>query len=243
MSLRSLCAVLGLSLFALPAAAVVKVYDSTAPHGTVSDEILFTTTLCPPVQSTPGRIQGTYSLSDTGGGTVTLTQFDQIRVVDTNIGPAALTVVFGPGSYVFVASEGTLSPALGTSHPGSTAPSGTLDWGVLSGWQRSGQAFCISSPTTICTGGAAVPHGVTVPVPLPRSPTYDLGTWAFDAEGDFQAASAYIEQTSNGGTTNIQFLLRGAFVGGSVPALPLVGASAIALGLLVAGARSALRNR
>jgi len=231
-------------LLALPATAVVKVYDANAPNGTVGTEFLYTTTLCPPIQPTPGRLQGSYELEDAGGGTVTLQKFGLKRIVNTNLGPAALNVVFGPGSYVFVTSDSSMKPTEGTSHLGSTAPStGSIDWGVLGGWTRTGLAYCISSPLTICTGGTQVPHGVTVPAPNPDSPTYDLGTWAFDAEGDMDAATAYIISTNNGGTTNIQFLIKGAFVGGSIPALPLVGAGALALGLLVAGSRAMLRKR
>ena len=144
---------------------------------------------------------------------------------------------------MFITSDAPRSPTLGTTHPGSTAPTGTVDWGVLSGWVNSGISFCISSPQTICTGGSQIPHGVTTPSPAPNSPTYDLGTWAFDAEGDFAALAPYINQTNNGGTSNRQFLLKGAFVGGSIPALPIIGAGALTLGLLVVGARTTLRKR
>ncbi|MCA9510778.1 MAG: hypothetical protein KC560_08755 [Myxococcales bacterium] len=243
MRIRTLVSTLALVALAHPASAVVKTYDATAPHGTVGDEILFTTTLCPPVQSTPGRLQGQYRLEDAAGGTVTLTEFGMRRFVNTNIANGAIDGVFGPGSYVFVTSDSTSKPTEGTTHAGSTAPGGSIDWGVLSGWTRSGVAFCISSPLTICNVSTQVPHGITTSAPNANSPTYDLGTWAFDAEGDFAATTAYITQTANGGLTNIQFLLRGAFVGGSVPALPIVGAGALAVALLAMGARTALRKR
>ena len=243
MRMRTLAAVAALVGLALPASAVVKTYDATAPHGTVGDEILFTTTLCPPVQNTPGRLQGQYRLEDAAGGTVTLTEFGLRRLVSTDLGPDAITVVFGPGSYVFVTSDSSMRPTEGTTHAGSTAPGGSIDWGVLSGWSRTGTAFCISSPLSICTVSTQVPHGITTVAPNPDSPTYDLGTWAFDAEGDFQAASPYINQTNNGGTSNRQFLIRGTFVGGGVPALPLIGAGALAIGLLVAGSRTVLRKK
>ena len=234
---------LAAAAIAAPASAVVKTYDSTPPHGVAGDELQYSTTLCPPIQSSAGLMQGDYQLNDNGGGTVTITDFNMRRIVNTNFGPDAITVVFGPGAYVFVTSDATRRPTLGTTHPGSTAPGGSIDWGILSGWSNSGQAFCISSPLTICTAGSQVPHGMTTPSPDVNSPTYDLGTWAFDAEGDFQAASPYINQTNNGGTSNRQFLLRGAFVGGGVPALPLLGAGALAIGLLVAGSRTVLRKK
>jgi len=195
------------------------------------------------VQITPSIYRGNYTLSDTGGGTVTATQYSQQLVQSVNFGPAALTVVFGPGSYVFTTSLTTFSPTIPATAPGSTAPGGTVDWGVLSGWDRQGEAFCISSPLTICTGGTQVPHGITTPISGAPSVTYDLGTWVFDASGDFEAASNYVVGTFNGGTSNRQALLRGLYVGGSIPALPLVGIAALALGLVTAGARSVLRGK
>jgi hypothetical protein len=68
--------------------------------------------------------------------------------------------------------------------------------------------------------------------PVLPSASYDLGTWNFDAEGDYEAAQAYIFRTSNGGLANLQQLLRGAFVGASLPALPLLGFAALAAGLV-----------
>ena len=243
MNVRSWALAIAIALIALPASAVVKVYNSTAPGGQTGSEFQFSTTLCPVIQESPGLIQGSHKLDDASTGTVTLVEMNVRRIVDTNFGPDALTVVFGPGSYVFVTSDSTRGPGVGTTHPGSTAPGGTVDWGVLAGWVNSGQAFCISSPTTICSAGAQTPHGITSASPPSNSPTYDLGTWIFDAEGDFSAASPYINQTNNGGTSNRQFLLRGSFVGGSIPALPLIGAGALALGLLVMGARTTLRKK
>ena len=243
MLIRSFVAALALAAIALPASAVVKVYDATPPHGQGGERILFTTTLCPPIQPSPGQAQGTYKLDDAGTGTVTVTSIESRILSFVDLDPAALTSVFGPGSYVFTTTDWTSIPTAGTVHPGSTAPGGTVDWGVLGGWVRSGFGFCIASPTTICTGGAQLPHGVTVSVGPPNSPTYDLGTWAFDSVGDFAASAPYVFATYNGGTSNHQHLLRGTFVGGGVPALPLVGATALAFGLLVAGARSALRRR
>ncbi|MEZ4215783.1 MAG: hypothetical protein R3E88_04845 [Myxococcota bacterium] len=243
--MRSSIAVLALAIAAIaaPASAVVKTYNSTPPNGTAGDELQYSVALCPPIQSSAGLIQGDYKIDDNGGGTVTLNDFNLRRIVNTNFGPVALVPIFGPGSYVFTTSDSTRHVTLGTTHTGSTAPGGSVDWGILAGWTVSGQAFCISSPQTICTQGTQVPHGQTQPSPDVNSPTYDLGTWAFDAEGDFQAASPYINQTNNGGTSNRQFLLRGAFVGGGVPALPLLGAGALAIGLLVAGSRTVLRKK
>ncbi|MEZ4215780.1 MAG: hypothetical protein R3E88_04830 [Myxococcota bacterium] len=225
---------------ALPASAVVKVYDSTPPHGTPGDEFQFSTTLCPPISVTPGAQQGSYRLNDTGGGTVTVVEIDMQRVTRVDFDA---TATFGPGAYVFVDAVSFISASPGQTAPGSTAPTGTVDWGILGGWANTGVGFCVASPQTICTAGAQLPHGATTRLSPITSPTFDLGTWTFDAGGDFQAASNYVWGTFNGGLSNRQSLLRGAFVGGSVPALPLVGVGALALGLLAAGARAGLRKK
>ena len=64
----------------------------------------------------------------------------------------------------------------------------------------TGLAFCVSSPPGICnTNGFS--DAATSPATLP-SDTYDLGTWNFDAAGDFEQSSDDIVRTTNGGTTN-----------------------------------------
>ena len=67
-----------LALAPLPAAAVVKVYDATPPHGTPGTHFGFSTTLCPPISSSPGQVQGQHVVSDTGSGTVTATTMDVV---------------------------------------------------------------------------------------------------------------------------------------------------------------------
>jgi len=172
---------------------------------------------------------------------VTIAELDMRRVTFVDFDA---TATFGPGAFVFVDAVSLIStPPGGHTAPGSTAPGGTVDWGVIGGWNSTGVGFCVASPQTICTAGAQLPHGITSPLSPITSPTFDLGTWTFDARGDFQAASSYVWGTFNGGLSNRQSLLRGLFVGGSVPALPLVGVGALALGLVVAGGRSALRRK
>ncbi|MEE3332361.1 MAG: hypothetical protein VX246_15950 [Myxococcota bacterium] len=243
MRISTLAAIGLMVAFATPSLATVKVYSAHGDSGTPGDGIGYTTTLCPAIKVTAGVIQGSHELTDGGGGTVSMTGFNLTDVVYTNIQPPDLNAVFGPGSFVFVtasASNGNKSlPAAGS---GSTAPGGSIAWGVISGFTNTGLSFCISSPQTICTGGAMIPHGITGPLGPINSPTYDLGTWSFDAEGDL-TASQYINRTNNGGTSNGQRLIRGAYVGAAVPALPLVGMGALALGFLVAGTRSVMRKK
>lgn len=243
MKMRILILSILLTTLALPAAAVIKVYNSTPPNGTPGDVSQFTTTLCPPIDASPGTSFGNQTLDDSGGGSVTMVDYLTNALTIANLGPAALDSVFGPGSFVFVNGDtSSLNqdvPHVGT---GSTAPSGSVTWGVLTGWVNTGTVFCVASPQTICTASTMVPHGITVPVAAPDSPTYDLGTWSFDAAGDLQA-TGYITGTSMGGTSNRQTLIRGAFVGSAIPALPLIGAGALAIGLAVAGTRSLLRKK
>jgi hypothetical protein len=229
--------------FALPASATVKIYDSSIPNGIPGDVFQYTTTQCPPIQPSLGTLAGNHTLNDTGGGTVTIDTYLTTGLTKADYGPDVLTSVFGPGSFVFVDAEtsNTFSP-LGHTGTGSTAPSGSVAWGVISGWKNTGYVYCASSPQTICTLSTMVPHGVTSAQGPVDSPTYDLGTWSFDAEGDMLATS-YITGTNMGGTSNRQSLLRGAYVGSSIPALPLIGAGALALGLAVAGTRSFMRKK
>jgi hypothetical protein len=245
MKIRTLVLAALLTALAMPALAAIKVYNATPPNGTGGDQLQYSADFCPPIVVTPGTIQGHYTLSDTGGGTTTMVDFQQYPVTFVDFGPDVLTSIFGPGSFVFVNSTPTVTiESLPITRSGSTAPStGSIAWGLISGWNNTGVAFCIASPQTICTGGTMVPHGITTPLDPINSPTYDLGTWTFDAEGDMTAASNYIEQTNNGGTSNRQRLLRGAYVGAAIPALPLVGAGALALGLLIAGTRSVMRKK
>ncbi|MEZ4218024.1 MAG: hypothetical protein R3E88_16175 [Myxococcota bacterium] len=238
MRLRSLCLAL-LLLAAAPAAAVVKVYDATPPHGTPGDNFTFNDALCPPVQIRPGIVWGHYTISDTGSGTVTVTEHSQ---EPTTVNLFDIETIFGPGAYVFIDARSTVHPALPYTGVGSTAPSGAVDWGVLGGWTQTGFVYCASSPTTICAASAGTPHATTSPLgPMP-SPTYDMGTWSFDSAGDMEGVP-YISRTNLGGTSNEQSLVRGLYVGGSVPALPLVGIAALAAGIATAGARAALRRR
>ena len=130
---------------------------------------------------------------------------------------------------------------IGAHGPSSTAPGASTEWGILSGWSATGYRFCVSSPVGICNN-AGFTHGVTVPS-IVNSDTYDLGTWSFDAVGDYENAAPYVFSTANGGIQNIRYALRGSFVGASLPALPLVGFGALAASLAVVGVRATLGRR
>ena len=58
-----------------------------------------------------------------------------------------------------------------------------------------------------------------------------------------EAANFYIHLTLSGGMSNVGTLLRGAFVGASLPALPLVGFGALALALVVIGGRALMARK
>lgn len=242
MNARHLVLTAALVSLAAPAAAVVKVYNSTPPNGTAGDTFLFATTTCPPITPTPGNQQGDHTLTDNAGGTVTYTNRNLVAPNFTDLPPFIAESVFGPGAFVFTQGEVIQTLTTTPTGSGSTAPGGTVTWGIVSGFENSGSLFCVASPQTICTGAVMLPHGLTVPTFPPFSPTYDLGTWTFDAEGDVETSN-YINATFTGGTSNQQILLRGSYVGAGIPALPIVGAGALALGLAVAGTRSLLRKK
>ena len=242
MTIRHLIVAVALVAIATPALATVKVYSADPNNGQTGTVIQYATGLCPPVDPSPGNLQGQITITDAGGGSPVLTEHGTVSVTNLTYDTGALTGIFGPGAFVFVNTRSTWWTSTTPTGSGSTAPSGTVTWGVVSGWGATGLYFCIASPQTICTGGAMVPHGNTVTAPSPDSPTYDLGTWSFDTAGDL-TGSPYIAATFNGGTANRQRILGGAYVGASVPALPLIGAAALALGLAVAGTRSVMRKK
>ena len=155
-----------------------------------------------------------------------------------------LQTIFGPGAFVFIINVSTTSIAapqtsntsgVGAHGPSSTAPGGSVEWGVVSGFEITGFVFCITSPTAICSN-AGFSHGVTIGRTLPSS-TYDLGTWNFDGLGNMESAQGLITRTSNGGLTNNGYRARGAFVGSALPALPLLGFGALAASLAIIGGR------
>ena len=244
MQFRSM--LLALTLFAVTSSAhaAVKSYDATANNGTPNDSFAFTIT-SPTLRTTIGDPTGVTELNDDGAGTVTLNGISLSNNNMTDLGEDVLGPALGPGAFIFVnrnerrfvaLSQPSNSSGVGTHGPSSTAPGSSVEWGVVSGWQATGGTFCISSPPTVCnTNGFA--HGGTAPTAL-RSVTYDLGTWNFDAQGSYLAERPYIEGTAGGGLSNTQIQLRGAFVGVSLPALPVAGFAALGVALAVMGVRS-----
>ena len=241
MRLKISILLLTLILAAGSAHAATKTYDSSKENGDPGDSILISTTLCPPVRTTEDNIFGHAIIEDDGSGFVTL---DLTLRGDgfTDLKEDQLGTLFGPGAFVFIQSKTTTTnvPPGGMVHvsqPGSgTDPGESAVWGIVSGWSATGYSFCVSSPVSICNQNVSL-HGVTLP-PKVTSGTFNLSTWAFDAEGDYEALTAYNAGITNGGLTNSQNLLRGAFHGRSLPALPLVGAAALALSLAVIGGRA-----
>ena len=145
MKLRHLIVAAALIALAAPAAATVKVYDADPGNGTPGDAFQFSTTLCPPIQASAGVMQGFNILTDTAGGTVTMTEHGVINVVNVNFDTSQLTGVFGPGSFVFVNNRSTWETLGMPTALGSTAPTtGSIAWGVISGWIATGSNFCIS---------------------------------------------------------------------------------------------------
>jgi len=223
---------------ATTAGADVKVYNATPPGGTPGDQFRIASVACPTTLPTPGSLLGESRIADTGTGTVTLSELEINNVLETI---ADFTAIFGPGAFLFFDQDVTESPAPGQTGLGSTAKgTGAVSWGVLSGWSITGGTFCVTSPTTTCNNNGFL-HGQTVPGFLP-SPTYDLGTWSFDSQGDYEA-SPYIQATRLGGQSNRTYELRARFVGAGIPALPAVGIAALAGGLAIAGLRQLARRR
>jgi len=251
MRMRLVVAIAMIFSFAGSADAAVKYYDSSQNNGKTANFLNWATNLCPPQQTTPGILQGFAKMTDDGLGTVTLTEHEVHITTLIDLGPDQLTTTFGPGAFIFIDAKTTAAPSpnqvsttatVGAHGPSSTAPGDSVEWGLTVGWASTGAQFCLSSPVTVCNG-AAFQHGQTI-TPEKPSTTYNLGTWDFDAQtGDYQITQAYIERTSNGGLQNSQYDMKGAFVGSSLPALPLIGFGALALSLAVIGGRSLIGKK
>jgi len=235
---------------AVPAGAAVKSYDSSTANGEPGDNKQTSINVCPPVRLQRGVITGSTTLLDNGTGTVTLSSLVMAEDRRTDFGPDALAPTFGPGAFVFIASNvtrETTSPnesttqGVGGHGPSGTAPGQSAEWGILAGFVGTGSQFCVSSPVSICNQNGFA-HGQTNTF-LISSTTYDLGTWRFDARGDMAAETWFIKRTSNGGLANTQAYLRGAFHGAALPALPVLGFGVLAVCLAVLGGRASRRSR
>jgi hypothetical protein len=235
--------------FAGPAGAAVKLYDASESNGMPGDNKQTSINVCPPVRLQLGVITGSTALLDDGTGTVTLTSLVMAEDRRTDFGPDALAPTFGPGAFVFIASNVTrettapnqsTTSGVGGHGPSGTGPGQSAEWGLLTGFVGTGSQFCVSSPVSICNQNGFA-HGQTN-LFLISSTTYDLGTWRFDGRGDMAAASWFIKRTSNGGLANTQAYLRGAFHGAALPALPLLGFGVLGVCLAVVGGRAARRS-
>ena len=241
MKLRTLVLALFIAAVAMPALATVRVFTATPPSSPGGDQ-KGEAESGQGGAGQPGSLQGQFEVTDTGGGAPTLSGFEMHAITQVDF---PNITVFGPGGYVFIDATPTIElTALPYTGTGSAAAGGSVAWGLISGWKTTGKGFCKSSPVTICSTGALLAHGMTSALQPPGSNTYDLGTWDFStATGDLEARNFYINLTNNGGTSNRQRLIRGTLQGTTLPALPLVGAGALALGLLVAGTRSVMRKK
>jgi hypothetical protein len=222
------------------AQAEIKAYDS-GPYGTPSHALeCFYDSFLGAVSCSPQEDAFGYErLLDEGLGTVTLEEIQIRRGLRASLTPIPGQ---GPNSFVFVDGQNTTfitSPHV-SEGPASSSPGGRIEWGIVEGWEITGYFFCVSSPESYCgvLGGS---HGTSV-APFPPSTTYDLGTWDFDTVGDM-ASEYYIHQTTFDGLANRGFVLRGAFQGASLPALPAFGFGALGAGLMLAGARSLVARR
>jgi len=220
------------------AGAVPKAYDSSAANGTPHRLFEFIAQVCPPLFEAPDELTGGARLLDDGAGTVTLDEWRLYRDLQIDLGPDFLTTTLGPGAFIFIEEHSTL--ALIAPHESlsgsSLAPGGSVEWGVVSGFDFTGSVICEASPSGICIGGSGQPPSPPV---LPSS-SYDLGTWSFDAAGDY-TGSVFVYRTTNGGLNNERYALRGAFHGESLPGLPLFGMVSLGLGLGMAGSRALRR--
>ncbi len=216
--------------------SVVGNFSLSPIFGTSNLNILRSVNLSPTIQPSPGNPDFLeVVLDDQGGNIVAIVNWEHGG--DTNT-TTNITGFSGPGGFIFIRST-----ARGTFVPGQTGAGSTtskIDWGVITGWNSTGGVFCNSSPPFVCTLGG-LQEDMTVPTPI-RSSTFDIGTWTFDATGDF-VGTGYLNATFNPGTANSVIFVNGKLFGTTLPALPIVGLGALAFGLLVVGGRSLLRGK
>ena len=243
MLLRSMFIVLSLTITAGLSQADAKFYSANLQNGTPGDVVVFGAE--EPVESL-GALQGHHEITDDAAGTVTLAEFMSVQDRFSDFGPDILVDVLGPGAFFFAILKSTItisSPptsnvsGVGAHGPSGAAPDQSAEWGVISGFEITGEDFCVSSPITVCNQNGFA-HGQTVPSQQLGSSSYDLGTWTFDAVGDLEAETFYLSRTASGGTSNVTHFIRGTFHGTSLPALPLVGFGALAVALVVVGGRA-----
>ena len=165
------------------AQAVVKFYSSDPGNGEPGNTTRISINLCPPFISSPDTIGGYQKLTDDELGSVELSEFvlDAGISGTTDLSGDILVPIFGPGAFVFIFNNATTSISAphvsgaggGPGVTASTAPTtGSIAWGVVSGFTITGVRFCLASPTTICSENG-FSHGMTVPGVLP-STTYNL---------------------------------------------------------------------
>jgi hypothetical protein len=209
--------------------------DQGPVFGTSNNSILRTQTLSPSVTPSANPDFFDVAVDDSGGGIITFRAFEFGG--DTNT-TTNLTGFSGPSGFIFIRSVVRTTFPQGQTGAGSTTSQ--IDWGLLTGWTATGGQFCNSSPPFVCTF-AAFQEDMTAPG-LVRSSTYDIGSWTFDATGDF-TSDGYVSGTFDAGLSNTIVFLSGKFFGTTLPALPIVGLGALALGLIVVGGRSLLRGK
>ncbi len=216
--------------------SVVGNFDQSPIFGTSNFTLVRTGNLSPsrlPFKGDPDFL--TVVLDDPGGEVVEVVRFEYGSDSDRTINATGFA---GPGAFVFVRMKTRTTFAPGQTGAGSTTSA--IDWGVISGWSNTGGQFCNSDPPFVCTFAQFL-EDMTRPG-LVRSSTFDIGTWTFDSTGDFDSV-AWVTATFDPGTSNTLNFLDGKLFGATLPALPIVGFGALALGLLVVGARSMMRSK
>ena len=214
--------------------SVVGNFADSPVFGIGNVSILRTQTLSPSVQPSANPDFLTAIIDDPGGGVITSLSWETGG--DTNT-TTNITGFSGPGGFIFIRSLVRTTFVQGQTGSGSVTSA--IDWGILTGWTATGGQFCNSSPPFVCTF-AQFSEDMTAPG-LVRSSTYDIGTWTFDGSGNF-TSDGYISGTFDSGLSNTIVFLSGKFFGTTLPALPIVGFGALALGLLVVGTRLLMRD-
>ena len=143
------------------------------------------------------------------------------------------------GGFIWFNEQSILAPADNQTGSGSTASS--ITWGDLTGWTITGAVFCHAIPSYVCDLAQSVNDDTIDAVLI--STHYDIGTWTFHGTG-FTNPEGFIHRTSTSDEGNLMYMLRGhEAADGTVPALPLLGISAVGVSVLAMGVASMRRRR
>lgn len=143
------------------------------------------------------------------------------------------------GGFIFVSQAS--SGGYAGDQTGSGATASSINWGNLTGSTTSGATWCHSIPSYICPLANRVDLATTAAPNV--STNYDYGTWTFHGTG-FTMIDGLIAGTGRTNPGNRRARTRGfPSNDGTVPAIPLLGISALGASVIAMSAAAMRRKK